>query len=79
MTGRLAMLLRFLFGQSGACCPDCKKFNRRTTAENLQGDSGKMSASVPTSSIFVSDSPKDIASKVRGGQTAVYLVSFEPG
>ncbi len=29
-----------------------------------QGDSGKMSASIPSSSIFVSDSPKEIASKV---------------
>lgn len=29
-----------------------------------QGDSGKMSASIPSSSIFVSDSPKDIKSKI---------------
>ena len=41
----------------------------------LQGDTGKMSASVPTSSIFVSDSIADITSKVNkhafsgGGQT----------
>lgn len=40
-----------------------------------QGDTGKMSASIPTSSIFVSDSVKDIASKINkhafsgGGQT----------
>jgi tryptophanyl-tRNA synthetase len=30
----------------------------------LQGESGKMSASVPTSSIFVSDTPKDIKNKI---------------
>jgi tryptophanyl-tRNA synthetase len=41
----------------------------------LQGDTGKMSASVPTSSIFVSDSIADITAKVNkhafsgGGQT----------
>jgi hypothetical protein len=41
----------------------------------LQGDTGKMSASVPTSSIFVSDSVKEITTKVNryafsgGGQT----------
>ena len=29
-----------------------------------QGDSGKMSASVPTSSIFVSDTPKAIKTKI---------------
>lgn len=29
-----------------------------------QGDSGKMSASIPSSSIFVSDSPKEIKSKI---------------
>lgn len=30
----------------------------------LQGDTGKMSASVATSAIFVSDSPKDIKDKI---------------
>ena len=30
----------------------------------MQGDSGKMSASVPTSSIFVSDTPKAIKTKI---------------
>lgn len=30
----------------------------------LQGDTGKMSASVTTSAIFVSDSPKDIKDKI---------------
>lgn len=40
-----------------------------------QGDTGKMSASIPTSSIFVSDSVKDITSKINkhafsgGGET----------
>lgn len=35
-----------------------------TCVFSAQGDSGKMSASIPSSSIFVSDSPKEIASKV---------------
>lgn len=30
----------------------------------LQGDTGKMSASVTSSAIFVSDSPKDIKDKI---------------
>jgi len=34
------------------------------TCTAAQGDSGKMSASVPTSSIFVSDTPKAIKTKI---------------